>query len=204
MELEPDSDPLHSQPTGINVVIDKHVYHMPLQPARPLLINLAALLQKYDPDLLLIVLGRYLAAAAPARDFAISGHGYCRSIVKPSQNVARKASRTYFSYGQIIYRGEQVHLFGRVHIDRTNAMLWGDYGLEGVLEVGRVTGLPLQTAARVSPGTGISSMQILTALRTRNTRPLAQTAGRARKVRAGSAELRPGRTGVPAHHRAAP
>jgi DNA polymerase II len=165
MELEPDSDPLHSQPTGINVVIDKHVYHMPLQPARPMLINLAALLQKYDPDLLLTswgdtwLLPRLLEISqSQGMDLPLNR--------ETNQNVARKASRTYFSYGQIIYRGEQVHLFGRVHIDRTNAMLWGDYGLEGVLEVGRVTGLPLQTAARVSPGTGISSMQILTALRT--------------------------------------
>ncbi len=56
-------------------------------------------------------------------------------------------------------------LAGRWHIDCTNAMLWSDYELEGILEMGRVTGLPLQTAARVSPGTGISAIQVLTALR---------------------------------------
>ena len=44
-------------------------------------------------------------------------------------------------------------------------MLWDDYGLDGVLEAARVTALPVQTAARVSPGTGISAMQIVTALR---------------------------------------
>ncbi len=44
-------------------------------------------------------------------------------------------------------------------------MLWSDYELSGVLEMCRVTGLPLQTAARVSPGTGISSIQMYTALR---------------------------------------
>lgn len=165
MELEPDSDPNHSEPVGINVKVDQHVYHLDLQPARPMLINLAALLQKFDPDLLLtswgdtwllprlIELSEKFSMPLPLNREATA-------------NVLRKASRTYFSYGQIIYRGEQVHLFGRVHIDRSNAMLYGDYGLEGVLEVGRVTGLPLQIASRVSPGTGISSMQILTALRT--------------------------------------
>lgn len=165
MELEPDSDPGHREPSGINVVVDKHVYHMTLTPARPMLINLASLLHKHDPDILLTswgdtwLLPRLMELAETFKmDLPFNREA--------SQNVLRKASRTYFSYGQIIYRGEQVHLFGRVHIDRTNAMLWGDYGLEGVLEVGRVTGLPLQTAARVSPGTGISSMQILTALRT--------------------------------------
>jgi len=44
-------------------------------------------------------------------------------------------------------------------------MLWDDYDLEGVFELARVTCLPVQVAARVSPGTGISSAQMLTALR---------------------------------------
>ena len=79
--------------------------------------------------------------------------------------MIRKEAHSYFSYGQIIYRGQQVHLFGRWHIDGHNAMLWHDYGLEGVLELARVTALPVQTAARVSPGTGISAMQMITALR---------------------------------------
>jgi DNA polymerase-2 len=44
-------------------------------------------------------------------------------------------------------------------------MLWSDYALDGVLEMARVTALPVQDAARLSPGTGISSMQFTTALR---------------------------------------
>jgi DNA polymerase-2 len=44
-------------------------------------------------------------------------------------------------------------------------MLYHDYGMEGVFELARVTALPVQTVARTSPGTGISSMQVLTALR---------------------------------------
>jgi DNA polymerase-2 len=55
-------------------------------------------------------------------------------------------------------------LLGRWHIDIANAVMYGDYELEGVLEMARVTGLPVQTAARVSPGTGISAMQMRTAL----------------------------------------
>jgi DNA polymerase-2 len=79
--------------------------------------------------------------------------------------IARRKERWYYSYGQLVYRGEQVSLSGRWHIDRHNAMLWDDYDLEGVFELARVTCLPVQTAARVSPGTGISAVQILAALR---------------------------------------
>jgi DNA polymerase-2 len=77
--------------------------------------------------------------------------------------VERK-EHIYFSYGQIVYRGRQVQLRGRWHIDRHNAVLWNDYQLEGVLEMARVTRQPVQYAARLSPGTGISSMQFITAL----------------------------------------
>jgi DNA polymerase-2 len=55
-------------------------------------------------------------------------------------------------------------LRGRWHLDRHNAMLWNDYGMAGVLEMARVTRQPVQDAARLSPGTGISSMQFVTAL----------------------------------------
>ena len=88
--------------------------------------------------------------------------GLCREA---SRNVNIIPERTYFSYGQIVYRGQQVHLYGRIHIDQKNAMLWKDYGLEGTLEACRVTALPLQTSSRVSPGTGISAIEMQTALR---------------------------------------
>ncbi len=71
---------------------------------------------------------------------------------------------SYFSYGQIIFRPEEAHLFGRCHIDQRSAMMWRDYGLDGVLESARVTTLSIENAARVSPGSGISAMQMLTAL----------------------------------------
>ena len=75
-----------------------------------------------------------------------------------------KKERSYFAYNQVIYRGGQVHLAGRLHLDIHNTVMYGDYGLDGVLEMARVTSLSIQTAARVSPGTGISSMQIVKAL----------------------------------------
>ena len=81
-----------------------------------------------------------------------------------SQPLVQRKEHTYFSYGQIVYRGAQVLLRGRWHLDQHNAMLWHDYGLEGVLEMARVTRQPVQEAARLSPGTGISSMQFITAL----------------------------------------
>ena len=114
------------------------------------------------------------------------------------RGVIRKQERTYFSYGQVIYRGQQVHLFGRWHIDGCNAMLFHDYGLDGVFELARVTALPVQTVARVSPGSGISAMQMLTALRLGVLVPWHKQQAERPEERPGPAARRPGRAGLPA------
>ncbi len=164
LSLEPDCDPAHALPRVLHAAYAGQVLCLPLKPARPLLVNLRAVLAEYDPDLLLTTWGDtwllpYLLDLAERYELSLPLNR------DPFAEVTRRKERWYFSYGQIVYRGEQVHLYGRWHVDRRNAMLWTDYELDGVLEMARVTGLPLQTAARVSPGTGISAIQMQTALR---------------------------------------
>ena len=165
LSLEPDVDPAHAAPEYLNVRASHGIIsRLTLASERPLLINLRSILSRFDPDLLytkwgdtwllpnLLELSRRHHIPLPLnRD---TGRG-----------VARRAERSYFTYGQVIHRGQQVHLFGRMHVDIFNAMLFHDYELDGVKELARVTGLPVQTVARVSPGSGISAMQMLTALR---------------------------------------
>lgn len=164
LSLEPDCPPTHAPPSEIRLSCGRAMYTLPLQPARPLLINLAAILRRHDPDLLLsnwgdtwllphlLALSEKLALPLPLnRD--------------ERRGALHRPERSYQAYGQVIYRGRQVQLFGRWHVDRMNAVMFRDYGLAGVLESARVSGLPVQQAARLSPGTGISAMQIVTALR---------------------------------------
>jgi DNA polymerase-2 len=174
LSIEPDSDPQHAAPRSLTLqsravsggLLNSRgtVYTLDLQPARPLLINLAAILRRHDPDLILTAWGDtwllpYLLDLARE-------HGLPLPLNRDSgRQPARREARSYFSYGQVIYQGPQVLLFGRSHVDIYNAMLFHDYGLEGIFELGRVTALSLQTVARTSPGTGISAMQIQAALR---------------------------------------
>jgi DNA polymerase II len=168
LSLELDSNPIHAPPALLTVRISSGnappAYRLPLVPQRPLLINLVAILNRHDPDLLLTTWGdtwlvphllsisRRLKIPLPLnRD--------------PARAVSRRPARSYFSYGQVVHVGQQVLTFGRCHVDRYNAMLFHDYDLTGVLELARVSSLPIQTVARTSPGTGISAMQVLTALR---------------------------------------
>jgi len=73
--------------------------------------------------------------------------------------VARRA-RSYFTYGQIIFRAA-THIFrGRWHLDSENSFFLGETGLEGLLELARLTRIPVQQLARASIGTGITSVQL--------------------------------------------
>ncbi len=166
LTLEPDRDPLHAGPTGMVIAYDKIRYTQPLEPGRALLVNLRTVLERLDPDLILTSWGDswllpFLLQQSDKLGLPLPLNR------DPHQEITFRKAHTYFSYGQIVYRGQQVQLYGRWHLDRHNTMLWGDYALDGVLEMARVTALPVQDAARLSPGTGISSMQFLTALRQR-------------------------------------
>ncbi len=67
---------------------------------------------------------------------------------------------SYFSYGRTYYRAP-AHLFlGRWHIDRRNSFIYGESGIEGVIELARLAKIPVQRMARTSPGTAITSMQL--------------------------------------------
>jgi DNA polymerase-2 len=164
MSLAPDTDPDHRKPSHLNVHLQGHDYRFPFSDERGLLIRLRALLLRHDPDLLLTVWGdRWLIDKLFQ---LMEKHHITLPLNRESgRGVERRPERFYHSYGGVIYRGPQARLFGRLHISTENTVMYHDYGLDGVFEMSRVTSLRIQTAARVSPGTGISSMQILTALR---------------------------------------
>jgi len=164
LALRPDCDPAHAEPRTLIASHDGHEYRFTLGAARALLVNLRALLRRVDPDLLLTASGDTWLLPH-LLNLARVQHVPLPLNREAGRGVAYKKEGSYFSYGQIIYRGQQVLLYGRCHIDCRNAMMWQDYDLAGALETARITALPIQTAARVSPGTGISSMQITTALR---------------------------------------
>ncbi|MGE5249624.1 MAG: DNA polymerase domain-containing protein [Bacteroidota bacterium] len=163
LSLEPDRDPAHGEPQVIWVAHEQVRYALSLKHRRALLVTLAAELRRYDPDILLTSWGD--TWLLPFLKQASQEAGLPLPLNRDeTQPLVERKEHTYFSYGQIVYRGAQVLLRGRWHLDRHNAMLWSDYGMDGVLEMARVTRQPAQEAARLSPGTGISSMQFVTAM----------------------------------------
>ena len=160
LSLSPDTDPSIRTPKKLRIRYGRLDYSLSLDPLRPLIIVLGNTLRRFDPDLILSDYGDtwlfpWLREHWP--DF------------NPNRDAGREAlvrkANSYFAYGQVVYRGTQTHLYGRWHVDRKNAILFNEIGLEGVLELARVSGIGVQEAARKSPGAGITAMQMLTALR---------------------------------------
>lgn len=163
MRMEPDEDPRQREPRAILLSAGNQSMGIDLREGGKTLFWLNYFLKRHDPDLILTaggdtwILPRLLERAEQ--------EGQPLQLNRDREGrILRKRERSYFAYNQIIYRGQQVHLAGRLHLDIHNTVMYQDYGVNGVLEMARVTGLPIQTAARVSPGTGISAMQIVTAL----------------------------------------
>jgi DNA polymerase elongation subunit (family B) len=77
----------------------------------------------------------------------------------------RRSGKSYFTYGQIRYKPPFYAFKGRIHIDKTSSFIFLESGLYGLIELARISGIPLQTMSRLSPGTAISSMQTSQALR---------------------------------------
>jgi DNA polymerase-2 len=161
--IEPDCDPARGTPKMLRVHYQGRQKSLFLDRPADLVTRLNNILEQVDPDFILTqwgdnwVIPTLLKLAEQA--------GVKLLLNRDEQReVHWQKELTYFSYGQIIYRAEEAHLFGRCHIDQRNAMMWRDYGLDGVLESARVTAQSIERAARVSPGSGISAMQMLTAL----------------------------------------
>ena len=72
--------------------------------------------------------------------------------------------RSYFSYGRIVYQGSSAPFAGRWHLDRRNSFYYRESGLMGLIQIARIGQMPLQQAARSSPGTLITSMQLARAV----------------------------------------
>lgn len=163
LTLEPDCDPTRNEPSTINVQFKQRKQTLSLKSAGELIHRLNNILREIDPDLILTSWGDTWLIPQLLTLSEKAGEKLCLNRDE-RRGVRWQKALTYFSYGQIIYRPEEAHLFGRCHIDMRSAMMWRDYGLDGVLESARVTASPIEKAARVSPGSGISAMQMLTAL----------------------------------------
>ena len=80
------------------------------------------------------------------------------------QRTDRKGM-SYFTYGQIKYKPAQYKLRGRIHIDRSSSFMYTESGLNGLIDLSRISGMPVQELSRLSPGTAINMMEMNQAIK---------------------------------------
>ncbi len=162
--IQPNVDPHNSKPAFLNIKYEAFNYQVPLDNSRDLLFKINSILRSYNPDVILTHHGDGWLFSYLEKISKQTGIPF-----EPNRDVGREVIRkkpiTFYTYGQAHYRGGQVHLLGRWHIDELNCTGNADNGLYGALEGARISGLPVQDAARRSAGAGISAMQVITALR---------------------------------------
>jgi hypothetical protein len=134
-------------------------------PDRPGLVReLAYWLKRANPDLVLSDWGD--EEIIPILSRWSQGSGEPLPLDREARPAPRRFSsgRSYFSYGRIVYQGSSAPFYGRWHLDRRNSFYYRESGLKGLIQIARIGQIPLQQAARSSPGTLITSMQLARAV----------------------------------------
>ena len=134
-------------------------------PDKPGLVReLAAWLRRADPDLVLSDYGDDVII--PTLWDWSREYGESLPLDREAHPAPRRGGggRSYFSYGRIVYQGSSAPFAGRWHLDRRNSFYYRESGLMGLVQIARIGRMPLQQAARSSPGTLITSMQLARAL----------------------------------------
>jgi DNA polymerase II len=135
--------------SGINELLDK----------------LNRLVAEFDPD---IILSRHGDARIFPFLWQLARKAKINLAIDRDPHPPRRArvgqGRSYFSYGQVLYQSTAFPLYGRLHVDQENSFFYRESGLGGILFLARLTRLPVQTLARATPGTAITTMQLDRAL----------------------------------------
>jgi len=131
-----------------------------------ILAGIQELLRKEDPDVVYTDDGD--AFAIPymyKRARAIGLDGVRLGRDDDDQPRTDKKGKSYFTYGQIKYKPPSYKLKGRIHIDMSSSFMYMESGLNGLTDLSRISRIPVQELARLSPGSAISAMEVDQALR---------------------------------------
>ena len=155
-------DPQHGRRGALEIEVDGE-WRVLDDIEEPVVAGFARLLRRHDPDLILSEWGD--STLFPELLRAAKATGVKLPLNRDALPVERSRSRSYMSYGRILFKESATTLFGRLHVDTQNSFIADQCDLEGLWELVRVTRLPVQYCARTTTGTGISYMQMELAYR---------------------------------------
>ncbi len=115
-----------------------------------------------DPDLVLTERGD--SFELPYLHHRSSLHDINLQLGREKDTLPEGEGKSYFSYGGILYKPRGYLLSGRLHLDRSS-FTFREGGLLGLIDLARITGIPMQELSRLSPGSAVTALQVNQALR---------------------------------------
>ncbi|PJZ53059.1 DNA polymerase domain-containing protein [Leptospira adleri] len=132
-----------------------------------LLSQIDRLLKQEDPDIILssygdqIIFPYLFSHAQKLKIFP----AFDRDGVSPIRRNIRTKGTSFNTYGTIVFRAPSYPLFGRWHIDSENSFVHKEADLLGIVELARLSRLPIQKMARASTGKALTAIETDVALR---------------------------------------
>jgi DNA polymerase-2 len=165
MRLEGEMrDPNHGYRAPLEISYEERTYTLAFDNSKLFIETVREHLKRHDPDLLITDWGD--SFILPQLQDLARTHGIELPFNRDVEQTTRtRREQSYWSYGRVMFKSASQTFFGRWHIDRQNAFLSHDYGLEGIFEIARLSQRPVQDTARTSTGSAISAMQVSTAYR---------------------------------------
>jgi DNA polymerase elongation subunit (family B) len=125
------------------------------------------ILLKQDPDIILSSYGDQVILPMLfqySQDFKIPLNLDRDKTSLHTRKIIRKGT-SFNTYGAMIYRAPSYPLFGRWHIDRANSFVFKEAELRGIIELARISRVPMQRMARASTGNALTSIETDVALK---------------------------------------
>ena len=121
-------------------------------------------LRRYDPDIIMTEYGDAVLLPMLAR-FSVEENIPLELNRDARAGYFTTNESSYFAYGKIVHKDGAFEIAGRWHLDTENSFMMGEASLDGVVEIARLTQLPVQHQARATIGSALSSMQLSWAYR---------------------------------------
>jgi DNA polymerase-2 len=119
----------------------------------------AARLASLDPDVVYTRGGdRWMLRHLASRAKALGLEGW--KLGRDAGLLPAKREKSFFQYGKIKYRAQSQPLPGRIHVDLDESFFFSETDLSGVVDMARISGIPLQEIARLEAGTAVTAIQI--------------------------------------------
>jgi DNA polymerase-2 len=163
LEFQLTQDPLIPLQRGntLQVTLDDHSYEFTTNDPVELLDQINAFLTRHDPDLILTDYGDTVILPTLLR--LARRYRVPLALDREPAHIERRLvteGRSFFTYGKMLYYPPAFPLHGRWHVDRTHSFLYHETGFAGIVELARLSKLPVQRVARASIGTILTSMQL--------------------------------------------